>query len=156
MDSEELFPTEKESEVFDMYDDEESPEDDIRLGMIMPMRVRDPSVIKFQRIGRLEKQINTIEDLQTCIEKTEQRLMMEHENIVQMLDYCYRPLDDQPDSFYFASFYELCQTHLEDEVQLRNEQDRRFTDLEIYHLIKEITQALAYLQDNHLIHGDLR
>ena len=157
MDSEENFPNIKESEVYNLYEDEGEEELDERLGMITPMLIKDPEKNPlYHRICRVEKEIQDTGDLEACISKTEQRLQMEHGHIIEILDYCYHPLDEDQSIFYFAGFYEMTETDLGKEIEYRRKQGNKFTDLEIYHIIKEIISALSYLQKNNLIHGDLR
>ena len=90
------------------------------------------------------------------VEKAEQRLKMKHPNVIQMLDYCYNPSNEEETEYLFAGFYEMSETDLEREMEFRGRQERTFTDLEIFNLIKQTVAGLVYFQENQLIHGDLR
>lgn len=160
------IPSEKNSPVFDHYADISEEVEDPRLGLIVPMRpanfdeatqefVPTPET-PFPRIFRLERCIVDVEEFISVIEKSEQRLQMAHENVIQMLDYCYSPSNEEQSEFLFAGFYEQSDTDLEREMEFRGRQEKQFGDLEIFNLIKETINGLVFLQENHLIHGDLR
>ena len=110
----------------------------------------------FPRIFRLERCIMDVEEFISVIEKAEQRLQISHPNVIQMLDYCYNPSNEEQSEFLFAGFYEMSDTDLEREMEFRGRQEKQFTDLEIFSLIKETINGLVFLQQNNLIHGDLR
>jgi len=160
------IPTEKSSPIFENYIDVSDEIEDPRLGIIIPMRPvsyqeENQSFIPtqdapFAQIFRLERCIMDVEEFVSVIEKAEQRLNINHENVIQMLDYCYNPSNDKNTEFLFAGFYEMSDTDLEREMAFRGRQKKQFTDLEIFNLIKETINGLVFLQENNLIHGDLR
>lgn len=152
----EEFPIQRGSDIFNLYDEEEQKVEDQRLGFITPMIAKDPESIQYLRVCRVDREIHGIEMLEACIENTEKRLAYEHENIIQMLDYSYHPIQEEPLEFFFSGFYELAQTDLEREVQFRHRTEKKFSDLEIYTIIREIASGLAFLQRYNLVHGDLR
>jgi len=160
------IPSEKNSPIFEHYEDISNEIEDPRLGLIIPMK---PMMLQedtqsfiatsntpFPQIFRLERCIMDVEEFISVIEKAEQRLNINHENVIQMLDYCYSPSNEEQSEFLFAGFYEMSDTDLEREMAFRGRQERQFTDLEIFNLIKETINGLVFLQENHLIHGDLR
>lgn len=160
------IPSEKNSHIFENYEDVSEEVEDPRLGLIIPMRpinfdeaaqefIPDQNT-PFPRIFRLERCIVDVEEFISVIEKSEQRLQMVHENVIQMLDYCYSPSNEEQTEFLFAGIYEMSDTDLEREMEFRGRQEKQFIDLEIFNLIKETINGLVFLQENNLIHGDLR
>lgn len=166
MDKSSELSTERNSPVFDHYEDSSGEVEDPRLGVIVPMHAivhnqdnehfNSSQNVPFQKVFRLERCIVDVEEFVSVVEKAEHRLNLEHENVVQMVDYCYRPSNEEQTEFLFAGFYEMNDTDLEREMEYRGRQERQFTDLEIFNLIKETVNGLVYLQKNNLIHGDLR
>ena len=166
MEQDQEFPLEKASPILEHYVDASEELEDPRLGVITPMRPKDlmhadqeyiPSPnTPFAKIFRLERCIMDVEEFVAVVEKVEQRLQINHENVIQMLDYCYSPSNEEHTEFLFAGFYELSDTDLEREMEYRGRQDKQFTDLEIFNMIKETINGLVFLQQNNLIHGDLR
>jgi serine/threonine protein kinase len=160
------IPSEKNSPIFDNYEDISNEIEDPRLGLIIPMRpvtyqeeghphIATPDT-PFAQIFRLERCIMDVEEFVSVIEKADQRLNINHENVIQMLDYCYSPSNEEQSEFLFAGFYEMSDTDLEREMAFRGRQEKQFTDLEIFNLIKETINGLVFLQENNFIHGDLR
>lgn len=146
---------EKLTEVFDLYEDISEELEDEKFGPITLMKAFEPQETSFPTIFRTERQVNR-EELGECAEKTNMRLQMEHPNIMQMLDYSYRPMDEAASLFVFAGFYEKSETDLMQEIRYRDEMKKTFSDLEIYTIVKEVVGGLAYLQENGLVHGDIR
>ena len=166
MDKSSELSTEKNSPVFDYYEDSSEEVEDPRLGVIIPMHAigsnnekeqfNSSQNVPFGKIFRLERCIVDVEEFVSVVEKAEQRLNLGHDNLIQMVDYCYRPSNEEQTEFLFAGFYEMSDTDLEREMEFRGRQERHFTDLEIFNLIKETVNGLVFLQKNNLIHGDLR
>ena len=157
--------SERNTPIFDHYQDISDEIEDPRLGIIVPMqpiieREKNQFIstqdVELNQIFRLERCIVDVEEFISVIEKAEQRLQIQNDNIVKMVDYCYRPSNEEQTEFLFAGFYEMNDTHLEKEMELRGRDERQFTDLEIFNLIKEIINGLVFLQQNNFIHGDLR
>lgn len=146
---------EKHTEVFDLYEDVSEEMEDEKFGAITVMKAFQPQETSFPTIFRTERLVNA-EDLEICAEKTELRLQMEHPNIMQMLDYSYTPFDETAAQFAFSGFYEMSETDLMQEIRYRDEMKKTFSDLEIYTIIKELVSGLTYLQDNGMVHGDIR
>ena len=96
--------------------------------------------------------------MQLCEQQILHRLSMEHENLIEMLDYSYCIHNEENCQFLFEGYYEYPDSDLENEIKLRSrsKENKSFTDLEIFNMIKEITNALFFFQKNKLIHGDIR
>lgn len=166
MEPEQEFPLEKTSSILDHYVDTSQELEDPRLGVITPMQPKTlvegnqefipTENTPFAQIFRLERCIMDVEEFVAVVEKVEQRLQISHDNVIQMLDYCYSPSNQEHTEFLFAGFYEMSDTDLKREMEFRGRQEKQFTDLEIFNLIKETVNGLVFLQENNLIHGDLR
>ena len=150
------LPSQKNSEIFELYADESDAIEDEKMGIYTPMLALDPDVKEYRRIARIEKVFNDVENFEFFINNNEQRLMMNHPNILSMLDYAYAPLDADLSSFEVYGFYEMCDTDLREEIGERFENNNFFTDLHIFNIIKNVISGLAFLQRNSLIHGDIR
>lgn len=160
------FPRERNTPIFDHYEDFSKEIKDERLGEIIPMRPVFFNQNGFQhipthetpfpRIFRMEKCIKDIDDFISLVEQAELRLQIDHHNIVPMLDFCYSPSNENQTEFFFAGFFEMNDTDLEREINFRGIRNKDFTDLEIFNLIKETVNGMVYLQKNNLIHGDIR
>ena len=146
---------EKPTEVYDLYQEVSEEVEDEKFGAIVVMKAFEPQETSFPTIFRTERLVNA-EDLELCAEKTELRMQMEHPNIMQMLDYSYSPLDEGATQFAFSGFYEMSETDLMQEIRYRDEMKKTFSDLEIYTIIKELVAGLTYLQDNGMVHGEIR
>jgi serine/threonine protein kinase len=146
---------EKDTNIFDLYQDEELVEDE-RFGKITIMRTIKPENIAYEKIFKVERVIVGADQLALCEQQVVTRLSLENENIIEMLDYCYTFLDDNYEEFHFVGFYELPDTDLQREIMYRSRTGKNFTDLEIFNMIKDISNALYYLQVHKLMHGDLR
>lgn len=166
MDQDQEFPLARSTPLLEHYVDASDEIEDPRLGIITPMKPRSlthpdqfhvpTQEAPFAKIFRLERCIMDVEEFVAVIDKIEQRLQVSHENVVQMLDYSYQPSNEAHTEFDFAGFFEMNDTDLEREMEYRGRQDKQFTDLEIFNLIKETINGLVFLQSNNLIHGDLR
>jgi serine/threonine protein kinase len=153
-DPNEMFE-EKHTNILELYKNEELVEDE-RFGKITIMRTIKPENIAYEKIFKVERVIEGAEQLALCEQQVVTRLSLENENIIEMLDYSYTFMDDEFREFHFTGFYELPDTDLQREIMYRTRTGKNFTDLEIFNLIKDITNALYYLQANKLMHGDLR
>ena len=127
---------EKNTNIFELYEDIEMVEDD-RFGKITIMEAKNPENIAYEKIFKVERIIQGLEELRLCEQQVVTRLSMENENIIEMVDYCYTFLDENVEESHFIGFYELPDTDLEREIMYRGRTEKNFTDLEIFNIIKD-------------------
>lgn len=156
MSTTEELPSVRQTEIYDLYQDESEPVEDVRIGTFTPMYTSDPENIQFKRIARVEKKITDVENFENFINNTEQRLLIEHPHIVRMIDYAYFPVDENFSAFETHGFFELCDSDIGEEISERYQTQTPFSDLQIYNIIKNVISGLAFLQRHEMIHGDIR
>lgn len=149
---------EKESPLNQMYEKVEEIEDDHRFGRIMLMKALDQQNNNFNIIFKIDRVITGIKDMQLCEQQIMNRLAIENENIIEMLDYSCSVYNQEHEEFYFEGFYQYPDSDLKNEISHRSQfkETNSFTDLEIFNIIREVNNALFYFQKNKLIHGDIR
>lgn len=149
---------EKESTLNQMYEEIEVIEDDHRFGRITLMKALDEQNINFNIIFKIDRIIEGVKDMQLCEQQIINRLGMENENIIEMLDYSCSIHNEEKEQFFFEGFYQYPDSDLENEIKLRSrsKEDKSFSDLDIFNMIKEVNNALYFLQKHKLIHGDVR
>ena len=91
MDKSSELSTERNSPVFDHYEDSSGEVEDPRLGVIVPMHAivhnqdnehfNSSQNVPFQKVFRLERCIVDVEEFVSVVEKAEHRLNLEHENV---------------------------------------------------------------------------
>ena len=146
----------KESDLYEIYEMESEPYDDERLGRAVVMFSDKTSQTDYPTILRIERKFTDLENFEEFVNRSILRLNLEHNNILQMIDYSYKPDNEEMTSFTVNGFFENCETDLQKQIELNVYQKKKFSDIDIFNLIKHCVFGLAFLQLNKSFHGDLR
>ena len=100
---------------------------------------------------------NSKEQFAQAIMEAQNRLRMNHKYLIEMKNYSTRVKNDFCSTFYSIKlFYEYQANNLQRETRHRKDKGQDFSSLELTHLLYNIVEAGAYLQDQGRSHGDIR
>lgn len=135
---------------------------DHRFGNIALMQcLQDPAII----IMRKEKFSMDPSESEKDIFQAKERTKLKHDNILQMPDFSTQIIqrENGERELMVSGYYEYPDWDLEREIERRRElqlrkpdQNHHFPPENLLSIIEDMLQCLAFLQDNKMIHGDIR
>lgn len=100
---------------------------------------------------------NSKQQFAQAIMEARERLKLNHSYLIEMKDYSTKQTNDFCSTFYtIRTFYEYQALNLQKEIKNRKDRGIDFTMIELTHLLYNISEACAYLQDRGKPHGDIR
>lgn len=100
---------------------------------------------------------NSKEQFAQAIMEARERLKMNHKYLIEMKDYSTKQKNDFCSTFYtIRTFFEYQMNNLQKEIKHRKDSGIDFSMIELTHLLYNIAEAGAYLQDRGKSHGDIR
>ncbi len=106
-----------------------------------------------------EKVSDNLYDCERDIFQAKERMRLQHDCLLKMVDFSTKSSDKDPrqsKSFLVSGYYEFPQKNLQSELVERAEKNQPFSDKEILKLILNMLECLAFLQQNKMVHGDIR
>lgn len=135
---------------------------DHRFGNIALMQcIQDPAII----IMRKEKFSVDPSECERDIFQAKERSRLKHENILQMPDFSTQVIDrgNGQVEIMVSGYYEYPDWDLEREIERRKElqasnpdQNHLFPPENLLSIIEDMLQCFAFLQENKMVHGDIR
>lgn len=100
---------------------------------------------------------NSKEHFAHAIMEARERLKMNHKYLLDMKDYSTKQKNDFCSTFYtIRTFFEYQMNNLQKEIKHRKDSGIDFSMIELTHLLYNISEAGAYLQDRGKAHSDIR
>jgi serine/threonine protein kinase len=100
---------------------------------------------------------NSKEQFAQAIMEARERLKLNHKYLIEMKDYSTKQKNDFCSTFYtIRTFFEYQMNNLQKEIKHRKDGGIDFSMIELTHLLYNISEAGAYLQDRGRAHGDIR
>lgn len=124
---------------------------DTRFGEITLLKHKTQEISIFKK----EKISHSLDEFYRDVYQGKERVKLNHDNILKMIGYSSNE-KRATNSYCVTGYYEFPTTDLRilKETKIKNSED--FTGNFLLNLITQISQSLAFLQKNKMVHGDVR
>ncbi len=109
---------------------------------------------KKERFAMKKMIINNEIELEMYINEYELMYKVNHPNVIQILGFCYKILDDTINVLYILM--ELAKSDWHKEINLRAKNNNPYTEDELINIMSGLTDALCFLQLDNITHRDIK
>ncbi|EGR27196.1 protein kinase domain protein [Ichthyophthirius multifiliis] len=126
---------------------------DVRYGTIKILENKQSK----QKVAEITKTTNNEKQWQTRVAELKFRSLLDHPNIVKLLNF-----NSQQNNEFCSSFYKICLLYeyyfndLKTEISERRRVRIPYTEGELLYLLQSLASAILYLKSKNVTHGDIR
>jgi hypothetical protein len=147
-----IFNQNKPSPLSDDFQ-EAGTKDDARFGEITVLKNHKTNELVMQK----EKISHKEEDRDRDVFQALERMKLNHGSLLNMIGYSsYENSESDNKFFRVRGYYEYIENNLMEEIQQRKASGRDFSAQELRSLFVSFIDALAFLQNKKMVHGDVR
>lgn len=147
-----IFNQNKPSPLSDDFQ-EVGTKDDARFGEITILKNHKTNELVMQK----EKISHKEEDRDRDVFQALERMKLNHGSLLNMIGYSsYENSESDNKFFRVRGYYEYIENNLMEEIQQRKASGRSFSAAELRSLFVSFIDALAFLQNKKMVHGDVR